>query len=235
MEEKHEIYYKVRLAILVAIVGLLIATIGWLAGVNGRVNSVAKQIDSEKTAISSLNTLVASLTAKVDDITLKASRLSNNIKVNLPTLSSTYISIQSMKYTTILKNAPLTVSSSAILDTISSTDIKSFKSILEGTGAYEITEYNGMYNLAYQNNFGTTYSIQIVSSPYPDRVMDLVKKLRSLGQPAFEINYANQSGLFIGVFPTYSQAKEYASSISSTSILSIVGTGPKNWLPRKIP
>jgi len=235
VEEKSEIYYKIRLVILVVIVGLLIATIGWLAGVNGRMNSVEKQVNNEKVAISSLTTAVASLTAKVDDLTLKASRLSSNIKVNLPTLSSTYVSIQSMKYTTILRNAPLTIPSSATLATISSTDIKSFNSILEGTRIYEITEFNGTYNLAYPANFGMTYSIQLVSSPYPDRVMNLVKNLRSIGQPAFEINYANQSGLFVGVFPTYSQAKEYVSSIGSTSIVSIVGTKPQNWLPRKIP
>ncbi len=235
MEEKPEIYYKIRLAILVVIVALLIATIGWLAGVNGRVNTVANRIVNEKKAISELTTAVASLSAKVENLTLKASTLSSKVKINLPSLTSTYISVQQMTYSNILYNAPLTIPSTVTLETKSSTNIDTFRSILRSTKIYEITEYNGTYNLAYSAKFGTTYSIQIVSSPFPDRIMSLVKKLRSLGQPAFEINYASQSGLFIGVFPSYSQAKQYASTISSTSIISLVGTKPHNWIERAIP
>ncbi len=233
MGEKTDVYSKIRMVILLSIVAIIIAIIGWMATLNGRVTGIKEKINSEQNSVSSLLTSVASLTEKID--TLKASRLTSKVSVNLPSLVSTYTSIQPMKYITLLRNAPLTISSSVELTTISSTDITSFKSILEKTKLYEIMESNGIYNIAYPALFGETYSIQLLSSPYPDRVMNLLKNLRGVNQPAFKIDYANQSALFLGVFSTYSKAKKYLASIDSTSLASIVGTKPSGWLLRRIP
>ncbi len=233
MGEKTDVYSKIRMVILLSIVAIIIAIIGWMATLNGRVTGMKEEIKSEQNSVSSLLTSVASLTEKID--TLKASRLTSEVSVNLPSLVSTYTSIQPMKYITLLRNAPLTISSSVELTTISSTDITSFKSILEKTKLYEIMESNGIYNIAYPALFGETYSIQLLSSPYPDRVMNLLKNLRGVNQPAFKVDYANQSALFLGVFSTYSKAKKYLASIDSTSLASIVGTKPSGWLLRRIP
>ncbi len=231
MTEKTDVYSKIRMVILLALVAIIIAVIGWMASLSGKVASMKENINNEQDSISSLLTSVASLTEKVD--TLKASRL-NRVAVNLPSLVSTYTSIQPMKYTALLRNAPLTVPSSVELSTVSSTDVTFFKTILEKTRIYEIMEYNGVYSLAYPASFGKTYSIQLLSSPYPDRIIDLLKTLREMNQPVFKIDYASQSALFLGVFSTYSKAKEYLKSINSTTLTSVVGSKPSNWLPRRL-
>lgn len=233
MGEKTDVYSKIRMVILLALVAIIIAIIGWMSTLGGRITSMKEEIKNEQNSISSLLTSMASLTEKVN--TLEASRLTNRVAVNLPSLVSTYTSIQPMEYITLLRSAPLTVPSSIELSTVSSTDITSFKSILEKTRIYEIMENNGTYSIAYPASFGKTYSIQLLSSPYPDRIMDLLKTLRGISQPVFKIDYANQSALFLGVFSTYLEAKEYSKSINSTSLTSVVGTKPSKWLPRRIP
>ncbi len=231
MGEKTDVYSKIRMVILLALVAVIIAVIGWMASLNGRITGIKEEVKNEQNSISSILTSVASLTEKVD--TLKASRLTDKVMVNLPSLVSTYASVQPMKYVTLLRSAPLTIPSSIELTTVSSTDITSFKSILEKTRIYEIMESNGTYSIAYPASFGKTYSIQLLSSPYPDRVMDLLKTLRGAGQPAFKIDYPSQSALFLGVFSTYSKADKYLKSIDSTPLISVVGTS--KWLLRRIP
>ena len=226
-------YYVVRLVILLSLVAIVLVLIGWMVGLNGKVNEVTNSLKEEQKSISQLLTSVASVTEKVE--TLSASRLSNNVSVSLPTLGATSVDVQPMEYSTLLRDAPLTVPPDAKLSTISSSNLNAFKSILSKENVYEIAQANGKYYLAYKGSFGKTYAVQILSSPYPDRVLDILKTLRSMGQPAFEVDYANQSALFLGVFPTYSEGKAYLTTLDATPIAKIVGTSPSGWLLRSIP
>ncbi len=233
MEEKPGLYSKIRLILLVALIVLSIGTLSWVVAINGSMGGMNDRIAQNQSAISSMTTKLASITDKLS--TLEATRLSSNISVSLPSLSSTYVSVQPVSYTLMLNKAPLTINSSETLSTVVSTNLESFKSILEANSVYEITEASGTYYLAYPANFNKTYSIQMLSSPYPDRVLNLVQQLRGLGLPAFKIDYASQSGLFIGVFNTYSAAEGYAQTISSSAVINVVGSGSSNWMPRTIP
>jgi len=159
----------------------------------------------------------------------------NSVTVNLPSLSATSVNVQPLEYTSLLRDAPLSLSSSLTLSTISSSNLSAFKTELSKYKVYEITQANGKYYLSYPASFGTTYSLQMLSSPYPDRVLDIVKTLRSMGQPAFKIDYASQSALFLGVFPTSSEGVAYRSTLDSTLLVKIVGTKPSGWMIRRIP
>ncbi len=233
MNKDSNAYYAARLVILLSLIGVVLALIGWMVSLNGRMNEIENALKDEQKSISSLLTSVASVTEKVEN--LSTSRLSSNVSINLPSLGSTSVSVQPIGYTSLLREAPLTLPASISLSTVSSTNLNDFKSILSKTNTYEIAQYDGKYFLAYPALFGKTYSIQILSSPYPDRVMDILKTLRSMSQPAFMINYANQSALFIGVFPTYSEVKGYLASLDASSLTKVVDTKPSEWVLRTIP
>ncbi|WP_036224925.1 hypothetical protein [Mesoaciditoga lauensis] len=226
-------YYVVRLVIFFSLVGIVLVLIGWMVGLNGKVNDMAATLKDEQKSIASLLTSVASVTEKVESLT--ASRVSNNISVNLPSLGATSVNVQPIGYTALLRDAPLSLSASVALSTISSTNLSTFKPILSKVNTYEIAQANGEYYLAYPAAFGKTYSIQLLSSPYPDRVLDILKTLRSMGQPAFKIDYANGSALFLGVFPTYSDVKKYFTTLDASPIVKVAKTKPSNWVLRTIP
>ncbi len=232
MGKEGNVYYVVRLVIFLTLIGVVLALLGWVTSLNGRLKEVGNSLRSTEAQIQDLTTSVASLTEKVSALSISASRLNQNISVNLPSLGATSVSLQSMGYVSLLRNAPLSVPSSLMMSTVNSSSLQSFKSVLSKVKTYEITEFNGVYYLAYPADFGKTYSIQLLSSPYPDRVMDVVKTLRSMGKPAFAINYANQSALFLGVFPTYKEAKAYQQSLNATALKAIIGTA--KWLLRPI-
>jgi flagellar basal body-associated protein FliL len=233
--DKQNMYSMIRVVLLVVFIVVALGALIWVASLSGKLSSVEQKTSSAQTAVASLTTRVASLTASITKLkSSNVTRLSSQISVNLPTLQSTYISLQSVTYPLLLTNAPESLSSSLSLTTITATNLDSLKPILSTTGTYEITQVNNLYYFAYPGS-GLTYSIQILSSPYPDRVLSLVKALRSAGVPAFKIDYASQSGLFIGVFPDYNSASNYANAISTPNITSITGSGASSWLVRTIP
>ncbi len=232
MGKESNVYYVVRVVIFLSLIGVVLALIGWVVSLNGRLNEIGNSLRSTEMEVRDLTTSVASLTEKVSNLSISASRLSGNISVNLPSLGATSVSLQPISYVSLLRNAPLSIPSTLVMSTISSTNLNGLKATLSTTKVYEITEFNGVYYLSYPANFGKTYSIQLLSSPYPDRVMNIVKTLRTMGKPAFAINYADQSALFVGVFPTYKAADEYQKTLNATSLKSIVGT--TKWLPRLI-
>ncbi len=233
MSKDNNAYYVARLVILLSLIGIVLILIGWMVGLNGKVNGMATSVKNENEKISQLLTAVASVTEKVES--LSASRLSNNVTVSLPSLSSTSVSVQPLEYTSLLRDAPLSLSSSVTLSTISSTNLNAFKAVLSKYSVYEITQANGKYYLSYPASFGKTYSFQVLSSPYPDRVLDIVKTLRTMGQPAFKIDYANQSALFLGVFPTPSEGRAYRSTLNASTLVKVLGTKPSEWVLRHIP
>ncbi len=135
-------------------------------------------------------------------------------------------------YNVLLENAPRVLPLYP-LTTLSSTDLKAFKSALSFNNYYEITKMGKEYFLAYPG-IGTTFSIQILSSAFPKKVLKFVRMLRDQQIPAFEISYTNTSALFIGVFPDYESASEYASKISKIVFQSVKAT-PSSWIIRPIP
>jgi hypothetical protein len=233
--DKQNLYSMIRLVLLIVFIVVALGALIWVADLSGKINSIDNRTLSAQTAVASLTTKVASLTANITKLnSLKVTRLSTQMSINLPTLQSTYISLQSITYPLLLANAPQSLSSNVNLVTVTATNLDAVKPILSSTNVYEITEMNGIYYLAYPGS-GVTYSIQVLSSPYPDRVLSLVKALRSAGVPAFKIDYSTQSGLFIGVFPDYTSATNYANAISNSTVTSIVGSGASSWLARQIP
>ena len=135
-------------------------------------------------------------------------------------------------YNVLLENAPRVLPLYP-LTTLSSTDLKAFKSALSFNNYYEITKMGKEYFLAYPG-IGTTFSIQILSSAFPKKVLKFVRMLRDQQIPAFEISYSNTSALFIGVFPNYESASEYASKTSKIVFQSVKAT-PSSWIIRPIP
>ncbi len=233
--DKQNMYSVVRVVLLVVFIVVALGALIWVASLNGKINNIDRKASSAQTAVASLTTRIASLTASIAKLkSVSTTRLSSSVSVNLPTLQSTYISLQSITYPLLLANAPESLSSNISLTTITATNLDALKPLLSSTNTYEITQMNNLYYFAYPGS-GVTYSIQVLSSPYPDRVLSLVKSLRSAGVPAFKIDYSSQSGLFIGVFPDYNSASTYANAISTPNVTSIVGSGASSWLIRTIP
>ena len=119
------------------------------------------------------------------------------------------------------------------LTTLDSTDLKNFKKVVSFNDFYEITKMGDEYFIAYPG-VGTTFSIQVLSSSFPKKVLRLVSSLRAQQIPAFEIPYPNTTALFIGVFPNYKLASEYASQTSQIIFQTVKAT-PSSWIIRPIP
>ncbi len=233
--DKQNLYSMIRLVLLIVFIVIALGALIWVAGLSGKINGIDQKISNAQTSVASLTTRVASLTSNITKLnSLNITRLSTQMSINLPTLQSTYLSLQSVTYPLLLANAPESLNSNVSLTTITATNLNAVKPILSSTNVFEVTQVNGIYYLAYPGS-GVTYSIQVLSSPYPDRVLELVKSLRSAGIPAFKIDYSTQSGLFIGVFPDYTTASNYANAISNSTVSGIVGSGASSWLPRQIP
>lgn len=194
------------------------------------------KISSEDQKISNTQSNVTSLTNQVGSL------LSNLQSLSVPSQTSQAVSSQPAAPSqsgnalmTLISNSAQSINSNMTLTTTTATSLSAVNSILSGVNNYEITQENGLYYIAYPGN-GVTYSIQILSSPYPDRVLALVKSLRNIGIPAFKIDYSTQSALFIGVFTGYTPALNYAHSMNSdSSVTSMVGSTLSSWLIRTIP
>ncbi|GEM_PF-1979340 len=182
---------------------------------------------------SGLNATVQNLKAQVSNDTAMVQTLSgelNNLKSEINPMK---FSKSFMQYPILFENAPRTLPSLP-LNTVTATNLEAFIPILSVNNVYEITEMNGRYFLAYPMVEGSTFSIQILASPYFDRVLKIVNILRGQNIPAFNIKYGNQFELFVGVFPNYTYATQYASTISLT-IFPTVGSTSSSWLIRQIP
>lgn len=138
-----------------------------------------------------------------------------------------------LKYNILLENAPRTIPILP-LATIAATDLEDFLPVLSVNNLYEITQVGTQFFLSYPAVGGTTFSIQILSSPHPERVLKIIDVLRKQNIPSFDIQYGDQYGLFTGVFPNYAIANQYASSISEL-IFPTVGSTMSSWLIRQIP
>jgi len=170
--------------------------------------------------------VMITLNATVRKISTTDQQINFVTNMNLPYRSIT-------GYSTLLNNAPR-IFPIYPLTTIESTSLEKFTNIISMNGdIYEIGKMGGMYYLAYPS-LGTTFSIQVLSSPYQNRVVGIVNTLREESIPAFAITYGNETGLFVGVFPNYTIATEYASDISN-EMYQTVGSTESSWLIRTIP
>ncbi len=225
---------------------------------NDRMAKIQRSLITQQSTISSLTVYVKNLYSdlsgkiitedqKIADAQSNLSSLKSqiaNVLANLATLSSPSVqqapqtsqpsSSQAASSPSFITGANPSMSSNVVLTTVTATTLSAVNSIISSVSTYEVTQVNGLYYVAYPGS-GVTYSIQILSSPYPDRVLALVQSLRSAGIPAFKIDYSTQSALFIGVFPTYMTALNYANSVSNSNVVSIVGSGISSWLVRQIP
>ncbi len=209
------------------------ATIASLtAYVRNTYTDLSTKISSEDQKIANTQSNITSLTNQVGSLIANLQSLSAPSQTSQP-VSSQATSPQNGLMALIL-NSTQSLSSNVTLTTTTATSLSAINFILSGVNTYEITQENGLYYVAYPGN-GVTYSIQILSSPYPDRVLALVKSLRNLGIPAFKIDYSTQSALFIGVFTGYTPALNYANSISSNSNLTSMIGSVSSWLIRTIP
>lgn len=180
-----------------------------------------------------LNMSVQTLKTQVSNNTATIQALSNEITTLKSEINPIKLSKTFMKYSILFENAPRTFPPLP-LNTVSATNLEDFIPILSVNNFYEITQMNGQYFLAYPAAGGSTFSIQILSSPYPDRVLKIVNLLRGQNIPAFNIQYGNQFSLFVGVFPNYTFATQYASTISQM-IYPTVSSTMSSWLIRQIP
>jgi hypothetical protein len=196
-------------------------------------SDLSGKIIAEDQKINNTQSNLTSLTNQVGNLLTSLQSLSTSSQSSQPS-NTVASSVPSSGANPIMMNATQSLNSSISLKTITATSLSAVSSIVSNVNAYEITPVNGIYYLAYPGS-GVTYSIQVLSSPYPDRVLSLVKALRSAGVPAFKIDYSTQSGLFIGVFPDYTSATNYANAISNSTVTSIVGSGASSWLARQIP
>lgn len=182
--------------------------------------------------LSSLNMTVQNLKTEVSNNTTLINSLSNQVQqINSqipPKIPSSFLS-----YDTLFQNAPKTLPALP-LDTAVATNLKAFANILSMNQFYEITKFGDQYFLAYPAVGGSTFSIQILSSPYSDRVMKIINVLRGQSVPSFDIQYGNQYSLFVGVFPNYVVATKYMSSVASV-VSSLTGATSTSWLIRQIP
>ncbi len=203
------------------------------AYVRNMYTELAGKISSEDQKIANTQSNITSLTNQVGSLIANLQSLSAQSQTSQPVSSQTTTSSQNAIMTLIL-NSPQSLSPNITLTTTTATSLAGVNSILSGVSTYEVTQENGLYYVAYPGN-GVTYSIQVLSSPYPDRVLALVKSLRNAGIPAFKIDYSTQSALFIGVFTGYTPALNYANSISANpNITSMIGS-VSSWLIRTIP
>jgi hypothetical protein len=175
---------------------------------------------------------VQKLNAKVSNNQATAQILLNDYSDMKKQLDSFRTPDSFLDYSVLLENAarilplyPLT--------TLNSTDLKSFKKVISFNNFYEITKMDDEYFIAYPG-VGTTFSIQVLSSSFPKKVLRLVNSLRAQQIPAFEIPYPNTTALFIGVFPNYNLASEYASKTSEIIYQTVKAT-PSSWIIRPIP
>ncbi len=181
-------------------------------GMNMTVQTLKTELYNDETAIQSLSQEISDLKSGV-----------NAIRLSKPF----------MKYDILFNDAP-EILPKLPLNTVTATSLEDLSPILSVNSLYEIMQMSNQYFLAYPAIGGSTFSIQILSSPYFDRVLKNVRTLRGADIPAFEIQYGNNAGLFIGVFPTYTLATQYASSISQI-LFSTVGSTMSSWLIRQIP
>ncbi len=190
------------------------------------------KISSEDQKIANTQSNITSLTNQVGSLITNLQSLSAQSQTSQPVPSQTASPQNALM--ALISNSTQSISSNVTLTTTTATSLSGVNSILSGVNTYEVTQENGLYYVAYPGN-GVTYSIQILSSPYPDRVLALVKSLRNAGIPAFKIDYSTQSALFIGVFTGYTPALNYANSISANSnVTSMIGS-VSSWLIRTIP
>ncbi|MCL4408678.1 MAG: hypothetical protein M1542_08050 [Thermotogae bacterium] len=201
------------------------------AYVRNMYTDLAGKISSEDQKIANTQSNITSLTNQVGSLISNLQSLSASSQTSQPVSSQT----QSQSgFMALISSSTQSISSNVTLTTTTSTSLSAVNAMLSGINTYEIAQENGLYYVAYPGK-GVTYSIQILSSPYPDRVLALVKSLRNLGIPAFKIDYSTQSALFIGVFTGYTPALNYANSITSNpNVTSMIGT-VSSWLIRTIP
>lgn len=197
---------------------------------------LAGKISSEDQKIANTQSNITSLTNQVGSLISNLQSLSAPSQTSQPVSSQTSLQTQSQSgFMALISNAAQSIGSNVTLTTTTATSLSAVDSMLAGVNTYEIAQENGLYYVAYPGN-GVTYSIQMLSSPYPDRVLALVKSLRNLGIPSFKIDYSTQSALFIGVFTGYTPALNYANSINANpNVTSLVGSGVSSWLIRTIP
>lgn len=230
------------------------------AALNDQMIKLARIMTTQASTIASLNSYVrnmyANLSAKIltEDQKISTtqsnlSALSNQVGNLMANLQSLTTSLQTSQQQSLSASGPASGSnlmaliagaapslgSNVNLVTTTATSLNGVNSIISGARVYEITESDNLYYVAYPGK-GVTYSIQILSSPYPDRVLAIVNALRNIGIPAFKIDYSNLSALFIGVFTGYNPALNYANSISANpNVTSIVQSTVSSWLIRQIP
>ncbi|BBJ27900.1 hypothetical protein [Athalassotoga saccharophila] len=196
------------------------------ADLSAKILSEDQKISTTQSNLSALSNQVGSLISNLQSLTAQPQTSSTQQTV----VASSTNPLMSL----ILGSAP-SLNPSVNLLTTTATSLSGVSAILSGVTTYEITKSDGIYYIAYPGK-GTTYSIQILSSPYPDRVLALVNALRNIGIPAFKIDYSNLSALFIGVFTGYNSALSYANSISANpAVTSIVQSTVSSWLIRQIP
>ncbi|MGC8545701.1 hypothetical protein [Athalassotoga sp.] len=182
---------------------------------------------------SGLNMTVQTLKTQISNNTTTIQALSGELTTLKSEINPVKLSKPFMQYSILFENAPRTLPSFP-LNTVTATNLEDFIPILSVNDFYEITQMNKQYFLAYPAAGGSTFSIQILSSPYSDRVLKIVNLLRGQNIPAFDIQYGSQFSLFAGVFPNYVAATQYASAISS-AIFPTVGSTLSSWLIRQIP
>ncbi len=183
-----------------------------LTNVSNTVRSFEAQISNNNSNVTALNERMSDLESDL-----------NSIRLSKPL----------MGYDTLFVDAP-EVLPPLPLNTVTATNLKDLMPILSVNTLYEITKVKDRYFLAYPFMDGSAFSIQILSSPYSDRVLKIVRTLRGESIPAFEIPYEKTNGLFVGIFPSYAVAFEYANSISKT-IYPTVNSTLSSWLIRQIP
>ncbi len=227
------------------------------ATLNDQISKIEKIVATQSSTIASLTSYVrnmyADLSAKILSEDQKISTTQSNLSALSNQVGSLLSNLQNLAQPQpstsqqtivasstnplmplILGGAP-SLNPSVNLYTTTATSLSGVNAILSGVTTYEITKSDGIYYVAYPGK-GTTYSIQILSSPYSDRVLALVNTLRNIGIPAFKIDYSNLSALFIGVFTGYNAALNYANSISANpAVTSIVQSTVSSWLIRQIP
>ncbi len=182
---------------------------------------------------SSLNMTVQSMKSEISNNSAMISSLSNQVEALKSTVNPVKITPSFLKYDILFQNASRTLPSLP-LNTIESTNLQDFSNVLSMNEYYEITKFGDRYFLAYPAVGGSTFSIQVLSSPYSERVMKIINNLRGQNIPAFDIQYGSQYSLFVGVFPNYVVATQYASAVSEM-IFSTTGATYTSWLIRQIP
>ncbi|MGC9139718.1 hypothetical protein [Athalassotoga sp.] len=198
------------------------------ADLSAKILSEDQKISTTQSNLSALSNQVGSLISNLQSLTTQPQPSSSQP-------AQTVVASSTNPLMSLIAGAAPSLSPSISLLTTTATSLSGVDAILSGVTTYEITKSNSIYYVAYPGK-GTTYSIQILSSPYPDRVLALVNALRNIGIPAFKIDYLNLSALFIGVFTGYNAALNYANSISANpAVTSVVQSTVSSWLIRQIP